>query len=322
MTDPIDGSVSRNQGVRILFEGGSRVVFRLSGTGTSGATLRVYLERYVQGRPRPQHDRDAPRHRHRRRPNRWHHPPYRPRRAGRRDVSEPDWGALAHDGGTHFAVRSSADAVWLCLFDGEVETRLPMQGEGDRFTLDLPGVVQGARYGYRTAHDPAKLLVDPYAVALDRRFEHDPRLAISGEDTAALVPRAVVPAPAGVKLPEPLLFRPGGLIYEVNVRGFTMRHPDVPEAQRGTIAALAHPAVLEHLCRLRVAAVELMPIVAWIDERHLPPLGLRNAWGYNPVVPMALDPGLCPGGVAEFARHGRRAPRGGHRRDPRSRLQP
>ena len=79
-----------------------------------------------------------------------------------------------------------------------------------------------------------------------------------------------------------------------------MLHPDVPEALRGTVAALAHPAVLAHLKKLHVAAVELMPVVAWIDERHLPPLGLANAWGYNPVALMALDPGLCPGGVAEL----------------------
>ncbi|GAA3253747.1 hypothetical protein GCM10020258_11060 [Sphingomonas yabuuchiae] len=101
--------------------------------------------------------------------------------------------------------------------------------------------------------------------------------------------------------PAPPLFRPGGLIYELNVRGFTMRHPAIPPEQRGTLAALAHPAVLDHLRKLGVAAVELMPITAAIDERHLPPLGLRNAWGYNPVVPMALCPERVPGGVAELA---------------------
>ena len=90
------------------------------------------------------------------------------------------------------------------------------------------------------------------------------------------------------------------MIYELNVRGFTLNHPLIPREQRGTIAALAHPAIIAHLHKLRVAAIELMPIVAWIDERHLPPLGLTNAWGYNPVVPMALDPGLAPGGIAEL----------------------
>jgi glycogen operon protein len=79
-----------------------------------------------------------------------------------------------------------------------------------------------------------------------------------------------------------------------------MLHPDVPEAQRGTIAALAHPAVIDHLKRLHVGAVEMMPINAWIDERHLGPLGLTNAWGYNPVSYFALDPRLAPGGLAEL----------------------
>ncbi|MBE7217427.1 MAG: glycogen debranching enzyme, partial [Caulobacteraceae bacterium] len=152
--------------------------------------------------------------------------------------------------------------------------------------------------------DPDKLLVDPYARRLDRRFVQDPRLALPqgmGGDTAPLVPKAVVEPPRPAMRPQPPLFTPGGLIFELNVRGFTMRQPEVPEAQRGTVAALAHPSVIAHLRRLRVSAVELMPVVAWIDERHLPPLGLRNAWGYNPVALGALDPGLCPGGPAELA---------------------
>ncbi len=85
------------------------------------------------------------------------------------------------------------------------------------------------------------------------------------------------------------------------MRGFSHSHPEVPPFQRGTLAALAYPAVIAHLEKLRVSAVELMPIIAWIDERHLPPLKLHNAWGYNPVVPMALDPRLAPGGFAELA---------------------
>ncbi|MDE2042340.1 MAG: glycogen debranching enzyme, partial [Alphaproteobacteria bacterium] len=100
--------------------------------------------------------------------------------------------------------------------------------------------------------------------------------------------------------PAPPHFTPGGLIYELNVHSFTMRHPDIPPEQRGTVAALAHPAIIAHLQKLKVSAVEPMPIVAWIDERHLLPLGLTNAWGYNPVVPMALDPRLVPGGLAEL----------------------
>ena len=208
---------------------------------------------------------------------------------------------------TSFAVLSRhASQVWLCLFDGDRETRHAMARDGEVWRLTVPGVGAGRRYGYRADgdaarwFDPAKLLVDPHAVELDRPFAHDPCLSIRGEDTAALVPRAIVQPPRTPPAPLPPLFRPGGLIYEVNVGGFTRRHPEVPAAQRGTIAALAHPAVVAHLRRVGVAAVELMPVVAWIDERHLPPLGLSNRWGYNPAVPMALDPRLAPGGVEEL----------------------
>jgi len=212
---------------------------------------------------------------------------------------------------TRFTIRSAAEAVWLCLFDeADREHRVRMDRDGDIWSAAMPDLAPGRRYGYRAAgewaperglfFDPAKLLVDPRAIELDRPFAYDPRLSIHGEDTADLVPRAILRPAVPAADPPPPLFRPGGLIYEVNVRGFTMRHPDVPPARRGTVAALAHPAILAHLLRLGVAAVELMPVTAWIDERHLPPLGLRNAWGYNPVVPMALDPRLCPGGVAEL----------------------
>ena len=214
-------------------------------------------------------------------------------------------GAHLTPAGTSFAVRAPrAEAVWLCLFDDVGETRHAMRRTDAAWTLHLSGVAAGQRYGYRAAGPPpfdvTKLLVDPYTVTLDRRFAHDPRLSERGADTGALVPKAIVTAPLPPLSPAPPVFRPGGLIYELNVRGFTMLHPDVPPHLRGTIAALALPAIVAHLARLRVTAVELMPIVAWIDERHLPPLGLANAWGYNPVVPMALDPGLAPGGMAEL----------------------
>ena len=219
--------------------------------------------------------------------------------------------ATAGPDSTRFLVRSPrADAVWLCLFE-TAEHRVPMVRDGDDWIVDLPGNWAGVHYGFRADgpwapdaglwFDPAKLLVDPHALELDRPFRQDPALADYGTDTAHLVPRAVVPGALPCAPTAAPVFTPGGLIYEVNVRGLTMLHPDVPEALRGTIAALAHPALIAHFRKLRVSAVELMPIVAWIDERHLPPLGLTNAWGYNPVVPMALDPRLCPGGVAELA---------------------
>lgn len=230
-------------------------------------------------------------------------------------MSDDSLGVTLHEAGARFSVYSAhACAIDLCLFheDGAHETaRLAMPRTGDhRFEIDVEGVREGARYGFR-AHgtydpdrglwfDPSKLLVDPYAKQLDRPFRHDSRLWLQGKDTASLVPKAVVTRDQPVVLAKPLLPK-GGFIYEVAVRPFTMLHPEVPEAQRGTVAALAHPAVIEHLKRLGVDAVELMPITAWIDERHLPGLGLINGWGYNPVAFMALDPRLVPGGVSELA---------------------
>ena len=158
-----------------------------------------------------------------------------------------------------------------------------MTREGDGLhTLFVPGLKPGARYGLRADgnydpargdwFDPDKLLVDPYAVAIDRPYTYDPRLAArrgEGGDTAPLMPKAIVSELPPALAPKPPLFSPGGLIYEANVRALTMLHPDIPETLRGTLAAVAHPAIIEHLRKLNVAAVELMPIVAWIDERHL-----------------------------------------------------
>lgn len=227
-------------------------------------------------------------------------------------ASTPTLGAVIGPEGTTFSVFSAtASGIELCLFDGEKERRrLPMQRGGDgiyrQTVADAPA---GTRYGYRAFgryapdeglwFDPAKLLVDPYAIELDRPFRHDARLIHFGEETADLVPRAIVTAPS-YRQPEPVRFTPGGLVYEIAVKPFTMRHQDVPESVRGTVAALAHPPVIAHLKHIGVSAVELMPITAWIDERHLPPLGLSNGWGYNPIAFMALDPRLVPGGVREL----------------------
>lgn len=228
-------------------------------------------------------------------------------------MEEQQRGARLTPEGAAFSVHApDAEVVELCLFDrsgNREKSRLPMRRQGDWFQLPVAGIKSGQRYGYR-AHgrydpdhglwfDPSKLLVDPRATELDRPFRHDQRLTQFGQDTADLVPRAILKTHRPVKA-RPPLFQPGGLIYEVAVRPFTMLHPDIPDEIRGTVAALAHPAVLAHLKRLKVSAVELMPITAWIDERHLPALGLTNGWGYNPVALMALDPRICPGGVKEL----------------------
>ncbi len=223
----------------------------------------------------------------------------------------PRLGAHLVPGGAEFAVRArDATAVELCLFDGDRERRIALTREGDIFTAFVPGIEADQRYGYRAAglwmpershlFDPSKLLVDPYALVLDQPFRFDPSLSAHGADTAALVPKAVVSAEQPAKDANPPVFSPGGLIYELNVRGFTRLHHEIAPHLRGTLAALTHPAILSHFKKLHVAAIELMPVVAWADERHLPPLGLRNAWGYNPVALMALDPRLAPGGPQEL----------------------
>jgi glycogen operon protein len=214
-------------------------------------------------------------------------------------------------------VSGTAEKLTLCLFDekGAAQTvRRDMErGEDGVWSCFVEGLEEGARYGYRADgrydplngyfFDPAKLLVDPYALAVDRPYAYRERLASArgeGGDTAGLVPKAIVTAPRGRLFPRPPLFKPGGLIYEVPVRAFTKRHPAIHGPTRGTVEALRQPEIIEHLVKLGVGAVELMPVAAWIDERHLPPLNLRNAWGYNPVTFMALDPRLAPGGVAEL----------------------
>lgn len=232
-------------------------------------------------------------------------------------VTEPRFGAQVSPDGVRFAVWSgAAEKIWLCLFDarGKRETgRIELSRDGGVFSGFVQGLKEGARYAFRADgeyaperglwFDPDKLLVDPYAVEIDRPYVYDGRLLArrgEGGDTAPLLPKAIakaLPPPLPIKPP---LFRPGGLIYELNVRAFTMLHPAIPKRARGTVSALRHPAVIEHLQKLGVSAVELMPVTAWIDERHLPPLGLTNAWGYNPVTFMALDPSLAPGGLAEL----------------------
>ena len=209
---------------------------------------------------------------------------------------------------------SAATALFVSVFDGEAEVgRVELAREGDVFSGLVEELAPGARYGLRAEgtydpslgfwFDPDKLLVDPFAVEIDRPYVYDKRLAAprgQGGDTAPLMPKAVVrelPQPVAARPP---LWRPGGLAYELQVRSFSLLHPDVPPQLRGTLGALAHPAIVGHLKRLGVTAVELMPLAAWIDERHLPPLGLRNGWGYNPVSFMALDPRLAPGGLADL----------------------
>lgn len=225
--------------------------------------------------------------------------------------------------GVHFAVRSQhASRLTLCLFDAEGREelrRVAMARDGDIHHTFVAGLDEGTRYGLRAEgpfdphrgffFNPAKLLVDPYAVELDRPFVLAPSMrahageigAMSEADSAPDVPKAVLRRPAAPSAtPRPRIAPERRVIYEVLVRGFTKRHPGVPLAKRGTVAALAEPAILDHLKTLGVTTIELMPITAWIDERHLGPLGLTNAWGYSPIAYLAPDPRLAPGGLTEI----------------------
>ncbi|HEX4366600.1 MAG TPA: glycogen debranching protein GlgX [Rhodopila sp.] len=210
-----------------------------------------------------------------------------------------------------------ADAIAICLFDtDDRETgrfRLPGR-TGPVAHGHIAGIAAGTRYGLRAygpwdpnnghRFNPSKLLMDPWATAIDRPFRLDPRLfdreGPRSDDTAALMPKAIVGAPRT----DPVADRPvfdwdRQVVYELHVRGFTMTHPDIPPAVRGTFAGLAHPASIHHLTRLGISTVELMPSAAWVDERHLPPLNLTDYWGYNPIAFLAPDPRLAPGGWPE-----------------------
>lgn len=205
----------------------------------------------------------------------------------------------------------NAEHVYLCLFEGDRETtRVPLARGADGLFRGLaPGVSRGARYGFRVAgpfephrghrFDVSKLLADPYACAFDRPFRLDPSMFRIGEDSGARAPKAIAGAPPEGEPGRRRIAREALVIYELNLRGFTRLNARIPEPIRGTFAGLAHPASIAHLSALGVTAVEIMPADAFVNERHLSPLGLANAWGYNPVVFGAPDPRLAPGGWAE-----------------------
>jgi len=207
-------------------------------------------------------------------------------------------------------VSRHATRISLCLFEGEAEiARIALHERlGDVHFGFIPELKAGMAYGLRAEgpwapeqghrFDPSKLLLDPYATRITAPFRHVPELMQFGTSSASIVPKAIaahVPEDAQALPPR----RPD-VIYEIPVRAFTRLHPEVPPEKRGTVGALAEPAVIAHLKRLGVDTVELMPLCAFIDERHLPALGLSNAWGYNPVSFLAPDPRLAPGGLGEI----------------------
>ncbi|MFI6157632.1 glycogen debranching protein GlgX [Kitasatospora sp. NPDC051170] len=236
------------------------------------------------------------------------------------DTATPPWpgswqplGARVHSDGTNFALWApDAEAVDLCLFDeDDRETRLRLTEQTFQVWHGfVPGVTPGTRYGFRVhgrwdpwtgaRWNPAKLLLDPYARAVDGDYaSHDaacaavrnwPEASVAdtvrdNRDSAPHVPRSVVVHDDDDWFDDHRPKTPWAetVLYELHVRGFTMRHPDVPPPLRGTYAGLAHPAAIAHLTRLGVTAVELLPVHQFASEDHLQARGLVNYWGYNTI---------------------------------------
>jgi len=221
-------------------------------------------------------------------------------------------GATWDGAGVNFTLFSeNASKVELCLFDGshaQRETRITMREQTQQiWHVYLPEVRPGQLYGYRVhgpydpqqghRFNPAKLLLDPYTKAIhgtvrwsDALFGYaigDPEqdLSRSDSDSAAGLPKCVVVDPAFSWGNDAAPATPWHktVIYELHVKGFTVRHPAVPPELRGTFAALALPQVIEYLKSLGITAVELMPVHQCIADKHLEDHGLTNYWGYNSI---------------------------------------
>jgi isoamylase len=241
-------------------------------------------------------------------------------------------GASPEPGGTNFAVASEvAEAMTLCLFDrAGAETRIPLRDyDAGVWHGFVPGIGPGQAYGYRVTGpfdpsrglrcDQAKLLLDPYARAFTGAVGSGPEVlgyppddpdAPSVLDSAHSVPHSLVVDDAfGWHDGAPIRRRYADtIIYEVHVKGFTMRHPGVPPELRGTYAGLGHEAAIRHLTGLGVTAVELLPVHEFVPEGWLAGRGLTNYWGYNTIgffapsqaYSAAVRAGQPDGQVAEF----------------------
>ena len=238
-------------------------------------------------------------------------------------------GATWDGSGTNFALFSAhAEKVELCLFDDDGEAEIARvalpENTHEIWHGYLPDVRPGQHYGYRVygpyepaaghRFNPHKLLIDPYAKALAGRLEwHDALfgyrvgdekadLSFDERDSAPYMPRCRVVDPAftwGRERPPPRPWHEA-VVYEMHVRGFTMRRDDVAEEARGTFGALSIAPVVQYLKDLGVSAVELLPVHAFVHDRRLVERGLRNYWGYNSIGFFAPHPEyLGRGGIGE-----------------------
>nr|WP_275405085.1 glycogen debranching protein GlgX [Sediminihabitans luteus] len=248
---------------------------------------------------------------------------------------------LAGDGVDVAVLAARATAVDLCLVDDDGERRVPLDGPTyGVWHAHVPGVTEGQRYGFRVdgpwvpaeglRHNPAKLLVDPYARGIVGAFDHspvgygyvaevdddgrvvgDPFGELDPRDSLGHVPLSVVVAPrTGDQAPRPHVPWSQTVVYEAHVRGLTIGLDALPEELRGTYAGLAHPATIEHLRSLGVTTLELLPVHAFVDEPHLAVKGLTNYWGYSTLGFFTPHPGYAtaaardagPGAVLEEVR--------------------
>ncbi|MGL5930864.1 MAG: glycogen debranching protein GlgX [Dermatophilaceae bacterium] len=228
-------------------------------------------------------------------------------------------GATYDGPGVNFALFSEvAEKVELCLVDDDgTETRVELP-EVDGFVWHgyLLGLQPGQRYGYRVhgpyspeqGHrcDPSKLLLDPYAKAVEGQVSNDPSLFSyrfddpgerNTDDSLGHTMLGVVANPYfdwGHDRPPRHEYH-DTVVYEAHVKGLTMTHPEVPEEIRGTYTAIAHPAVIEHLTTLGITAIELMPVHQFVQDTSLQDQGLSNYWGYNTIGFLAPHNGYARG---------------------------
>ncbi|MCF2446682.1 glycogen debranching protein GlgX [Dyadobacter sp. CY345] len=220
-------------------------------------------------------------------------------------------GATWTGAGINFAIFSeNADGMELCLFQPENESDEYIKIKIEEVThhiwhVFVPGLKPGQLYGYRAygpyepekghRFNPNKLLIDPYAKAIDGTIKWDDSvfgyqigsevndLSFSEADSAGFMPKAVVVDTSFDWQGDTTLETPyhNTVIYEVHVKGFTILNEEIPEEIRGTYAAIAHPVSIKYLKELGVSAVELMPVHHFVEDQHLLEKGLTNYWGYN-----------------------------------------
>ncbi|MEM9172075.1 MAG: glycogen debranching protein GlgX [Pseudomonadota bacterium] len=230
-------------------------------------------------------------------------------------------GASAITGGVNFALYSScATRVELCLFDkqGRETRRIDMpECHNNVWHGFIPTMKPGQSYGYRIHGpwapakgqwcNPHKLMIDPYAKALSGSFQWQAELfggadaRMDTRDSADFVPKGIVTKPFERVNKRLLTAWQDSVILETNVRGYTMRHPDIRERDRGKFRGLANKAIIAHLKSLGITAIELLPVQYFVDEQFLDQKGLANAWGYNTLnffAPMSRYAGDTP--RAEF----------------------